>query len=365
VNKLLINPFAPAKIYFTKELKFLKFDSANVNTYIQFSIAITIFKINSDAPVTYTRNNYKLPLFQGKGEFHIGTIVHGLLYDIEKLEDFVPSLETNYFKNQYRPAEINISYQEKSFGVPLPDTPPAVIPMFKMAKGYKPFMTDGQLALLTVGQQEIIRITPQSFISTSFVYFGTPRIIVKKNNQIIEDFEIQPVPNKIIYSYFRFLNDVKPGDSIDLIIVKGLETRTQRFICFKNPVESTYFFFENDNGVLESFEFAGRRRLNSAFKHFTTSKFKDLYRFEAKVKTDIDQSLIVNTGHLGKSEHRIVSALIGSCKVWCSLDDPKGPYFKVNSTTTKIMNQDTSSSDEGFDIEFNLLENADASIYPR
>jgi hypothetical protein len=62
--------------------------------------------------------------------------------------------------------------------------------MFKMAKGFKPFMTENQLALLTVAQQEITRITPQSFVGTSFVLF-LPRVIVKKNNAVIDDFEIE------------------------------------------------------------------------------------------------------------------------------------------------------------------------------
>lgn len=365
IDRFITSPFAADKLYFTKALEYLKFNSATPNTYVQFSIEIKVFKINTDEPLIYNRNNYKFPLFQGKGDFHIGTIVHGLLDEIKELSDFVPDFDSNYYKNQYRPAEISISFEEKSFGAVVPGLVSGTIPMFKMAKGHKPFMTDGQLALLTVAQQEVIRITPQSFIGTSFVYFGTPRIIVKKNNQIIEDFEIVPVVNKVIYSYFRFINDVKPGDSIELIVVKELETRTQRFVCFKNGLESTYFFFENDNGVIEPFEFSGRRRVNSNFKHLSTTKFKDLYSIDSKVKTEISQSIIVNTGQLGKSEHRVISALIGSAKVWCSLDDPKGPYFKVDSTTTKIMNQDTSSSDEGFDIEFNLLENADASIYPR
>jgi hypothetical protein len=77
--------------------------------------------------------------------------------------------------------------------------------MFKMAKGFKPFMTENQLALLTA-QQEITRITPQSFVGTSFVYFGTPRVIVKKNNAVIDDFEIEEADadrNFFLFPFFR------------------------------------------------------------------------------------------------------------------------------------------------------------------
>jgi hypothetical protein len=51
-------------------------------------------------------------------------------------------------KTQY--AEISITFEEKPFGANVPGLVSGVIPMFKMAKGFKPFMTENQLALLTV-----------------------------------------------------------------------------------------------------------------------------------------------------------------------------------------------------------------------
>jgi hypothetical protein len=363
IMNVLTNPFLEGKLYFTQELDFLKFNSSIAGTYISFSIDIKVFKINTYEPIIYNRT-YKLPLFQGKGEFHIGTIVHGLLEEIKELSDFVPNLKSNYYKTQYRPAEISISLKEKTFGATVPDLISFDLPMFKMAKGYKPFTTDGQLALLTVSQQEITRITPQSFIGTSFVYFGKPRVIVKKNNKIIENLEITESAEKVIFSYFRFVNDLKPGDSLDIIIVNGLETRSQHFLVFQNGLESTYLFFENNNGLIEPYEFAGRRRIFTPMKHTLSPKFKNLKTYNEKVKTDIDQTFIVNTGQLGKADHRVVAAICKSLKVWCSFDNPEGPYFRVDATTSKIANQDTSSPDESFDIEFNILENADACIYP-
>ena len=357
-------PFAPGKIHFSQELDYLKFSSTTPSTYIDFSIEITVFKINTYEPIIYNRT-YKFPLFQGKGDFHIGTIVHDLFEEIKELSDFVPDLKTNYYKSQYRPAEISISLEEKTFGAVVPGLISLTIPMFKMVKGHKPFTTEGELTLLAVAQQEITRMTPKSFIGTSFIYTGMPRIVVKKNNTVLEDFTITPVADHVIYSYFRFINNLQPGDSIEIIIVNGLETRSQRFLVFQNGLENTYFFFENDNQMLEPFEFSGRRRVNPNFKHITSKKIKDLYAFESKVKTTVDESFIINTGQLGKSDYRLISSLVASPNVWCSFDNPQGPYFKVDATTSKLNTQDTSSTDESFDIEFNLLEDPYASIYPR
>jgi len=364
VSNFLENPFAPGKIHFSQELDYLQFSSETAGTYIDFTIEIKVFKINTYEPVIYNRT-YKFPLFQGKGDFHLGTIVHDLFEEIQELSDFVPDLKSNYYKSQYRPAEIVVSLEEKTFGETVPGLISLVMPMFKMVKGHKPFTTEGELTLLTVAQQEITRITPQSFIGTSFIYVGTPRIVVKKNNQIIDDFTIPAVENKVIYSYFRFVDKLNPGDSIEIVIVNGLETRTQRFLVFQNGLENTYFFFENDNQMLEGYEFAGRRRINPNFKHITTNKIKKLHAFESKVKTTIGESFIINTGQLGKSDYRVISALVASPNAWCSFENPQGPYFKVDATTTKLNTQDTSSSEDNFDIEFNLLEDPYASIYPR
>jgi hypothetical protein len=96
----------------------------------------------------------------------VGSIVHGLFEEIQELADFVPNFKVITLKTQYRPAEISITFEEKPFGANVPGLVSGVIPMFKMAKGFKPFMTENQL---TVAQQEITRITPQSFVGTSFV----------------------------------------------------------------------------------------------------------------------------------------------------------------------------------------------------
>lgn len=357
-------PFGPGKIHFSQELDYLKFTSTTPSTYIDFTIEIKVFQINTYEPIIYNRT-YKFPLFQGKGNFHVGTIVHDLFEEIQELSDFVPDLKTNYHKSQYRPAEISVSFEEKTFGAVVPGLISLTIPMFKMVKGHKPFTTEGELTLLTVAQQEITRITPTSFIGTSFIFVGAPRIVVKKNNTVLEDFDITPVDDHVIYSYFRFINDLKPGDSIEIIIVNDLETRSQRFLVFQNGLENTYFFFENDNQMLEGYEFSGRRRVNPNFKHVTSKKIKNLHAYESKVKTTIEESFIINTGQLGKSDYRIISALVASPNMWCSFENPQGPYFKVDATTNKLNTQDTSSSEESFDIEFNLLENPYASIYPR
>jgi hypothetical protein len=83
-----------------------------------------------------------------------------------------------------------------------------------------------------VAQQEITRITPQSFVGTSFVYFGTPRVIVKKTMQLSMILKLKKRMLIVYFSYFRFLDNLKPGDSLEIIVINGLETRSQRYLVF-------------------------------------------------------------------------------------------------------------------------------------
>ncbi|MEZ0182668.1 hypothetical protein AB9T89_10510 [Flavobacterium oncorhynchi] len=363
ITDFIINPFYPGKLYFTKEDISLSFESLSSNTYVNLLINISIFSMGTNEEANYTRE-YNYPLFKKKGKFYVGEIVEGLLEELLSLKDYIPDFKSNYIRKQQKPAEVTIYYTEKNYSDDSVITTGS-IEMFKMIKGHRPFMTSNQLCLLTVSQQEITRISPNSVISTSFVYIGKPRVIVKNNNVIIEDFEIEESPDEIIYSYYRFNNNFKPGDLIEIIISKDLETRTQRFLVFKNGLESNFLFFENSNGLIEPYEFTGRRRVLSTLKHTTSSKIINRVGYDKKVFTSNTQGLILNTGQLLKTDHKIILSIIRSGNVWCAFENSDANYIMIDATTTKLTNEDTSNSEEDFDIEFNILEDADASIYPQ
>lgn len=365
------NPFLPSKLHFTKDLDFIRFNSSMLNTYVEITLNIKTYEVNTYAVKEYVRV-FDLPLFQKKGEFHVGTIVHELLEEIESLNEVVPSTTTNFARPQHQPAKIEVSFIEKTYGIylgpPFQDFFSATLDPFYMIKGHKPFMTEGQLSLLTTMQQEVSRITPRSVIGFSFSHFGIPYIVIKKNSNLVEELIVPGFPTgdvqKVVYSYFQFVSDLKPGDILELLVFNGAEVRSQRFVVFPNGIESTYFLYENDNGLIEPFEFSGRRRIYSNYKHVTASKFKGLFGFNTKVKADNKQSVTVNTGQLLPGDHRVVDSIIKSRKVWCSFDNPSGPYFPVDASTSKLIPKDTAATETDFDVEFNLLTDADAIIYP-
>lgn len=367
LHDFLNHPFVTEKLAFTQELDYLDFNSdVPEPTFIEIELDIKVFSLNLYEEIAYPRS-YKLPLYKGVGQFHIGDIVHQLLEEIESLGDVVPLQDSNYSKTQYAPAEVSVSFAQKNYES-YEALRSGTIELIKFVKGHKPFVTDGQLSLLTVMQQEVSRITPKSVIGIGFTHFGNPLIRVLKNGILIEETNVlsfSTVPEKLIYSHYRFTNNFKLGDIIEIQILNNLESRIQRFLVLTEGVDSTYFLFENDNGIVEPFEFSGRVRVNNAYTHITNKVFKNLFEIDKKFDSWNNQSIVVNTGHLLPSDHKIIDAIIKSKKVWCAFNDPSGRYLLVDSTSTKMTPSDTFKQDNSYDVEFNILEDANATVYPQ
>ncbi|UOX35331.1 hypothetical protein LXD69_07370 [Flavobacterium sediminilitoris] len=367
LHDFVTHPFLPGKVSFTEALDYLEFNSEEVDpTFIEIDLQIKIFSFNLYEEINYSRQ-YKLPLYKGLGQFHIGTIVHQLLEEIKDLSEIVPLLEGNYSKVQYAPAEVTVLFNEKKY-----DSDDIVrsgsIDLIKFIKGHKPYVADSNLCLLTVKQQEFTRITPKSVIGIGFIHMSNPVIKIIKNGQLQEEYNVlvfSSSPSKIINSYYHFKNNFKPGDVIEIQISNDFEIRTQRFLVFPEGVSSTYFFFENDNGIIEAFEFTGRMKINNSYTHVTNKVFSNLFEIEQKVHSWNNQSVVVNTGQLLPTDHKIIDAIIRSENVWCSFENSSGSYFKVDSNTSKMTPSDTFKEDNSFDVEFNILENSDATIYPQ
>lgn len=365
VNNYLNHPYIVGGIYFTESLDYLVFNTGRPNNYIDLTIEIESFDIDTYIPKLYTRV-FKLPLYDGKGDFHIGSVVEQLFDEIKTLSQAVPDLENTFTSVQYKPSNVTVAFVEKSFlaGEVLQM---GEIPAFKMIRGQKPYLTAGGLGILSVAQSEPTRITPTSNLGVTFTHLGTPYILVKKNGVVIEEYNLVTFPSgqdKILYSYFRLNNNgLKPGDSLEVDIRNGYESRSRRFIVLPEGKESTNVYFENNNGVVEVFEFTGRRRLNSTYTHTVNRIYRELFETDKKVDSENSQSWVINTGNLLPSDHKIIDAIIKSRNVWVILESSQGAPYKANVTTTKLVNLDTDSPDTNFDIEFTILENANAKIY--
>lgn len=369
VKPFLTHPFDPAKLFFSMDENYIEVNSESTGTYVQFELSIKVFKYSNFEPVQYNRS-HRLALLNGTGKLHVGSIVHALFEEVQSLEDIVPVTDINFVTPNYLPAEITITYEEKRYteveGAPI--LPSGNIATFKMIKGFRPFITQNNLCLLSVAQQDTVRITKNSILSCCFVHFGIPRVIVKRNNITIEDLYIFPSPGqsgsqKVLFTYFRYNNDFQVGDLIEVLVVYGTEIRTSRYLVFPDGLESTHVLFENSNGVVEAYELTGRRRTPISYEFTKKRVSKTLYDFEKKSNTKLTQSIVVNTGKVEANDYRIVNEIIKSENVWISLNG-KDQWLKVDSITGKIITEDTNIADDGYEIEFNILENSNDKIYP-
>ena len=353
----LINPFTPGKLNFTKDEDYLQFISQNNNIYIELILAITIYKLNSNESVVYERA-YSIPLANKRGNFHIGSIVHELLDEIQSLEQMVPDTNSNYFRIPYKPAEVSFTYEEKEFEAAL--VPPTLVSGsvtgILFLKGRKPYMTENELGILSVQQQSISRISRYSILGFNFTAAAAPTVLVKVNNLPIEQIDIAAFgPANHVFSYYRFINDLRPGDYVEIYVFAGSETRSHRYLVHHDGLESTFLLFENENGVVEPFELSGRRRVYGNFKHTNQPIMKGLEEVEAKVITDDTQSIIVNTGQLHPEDILIIESIVKSEKLWVSFTGPEGTYKQANCSSTKVLSEDTSSTETSLDLEFNII----------
>lgn len=366
----LVHPFIPGNLNFTKNLDYLFFTAELTNTYVLVTLDITIYSIENNLETNYIRT-YNVPLPNKKGEFHIGSIVHQLLDEIESINQVVPSRNSNYAVTNYKPAKVNVTYEEKQYIEYLTIGDPftsGTLNNLLFIKGNKPFVTSSQLCILSAQQQNISRVTADSAISISFVHLGIPLIIVKRNNIVIQELELISFDSdgaKIIYTFFRCLNTFSPGDLIEIYVANGTESRVHRFLVHHSGLESTFFWFENDNGVMQPFEFTGRIRPTSGYKHTTASKYSNLFNKNEKVNAENMQSFMINVGPIQLTDNLILDAIIKSKKVWCSFNGLDGDYIRVDCTTGKLPLFDTLKPELTFDLEFNILENSDAVLYPK
>lgn len=359
VRNFMESPFSANGLYFCKDLDYLKFFTTINDTRVEVSLSIKIYRLRGGGTDVYTRT-YGLSFFNGATKFHPGNAIEQLFASPEFSDVFIDLFEAG-FVNQYTPAEVTISYAEKRYS---DDSivMSGFIPSVRFMLGNNPGLTSNNTAIYNVVQQNMSRITANSLIDCCFsVYFPTI-LFFKINGVVKESFTIFPSGDFTNFHYFRTQENLKPGDVVE-IMLKDDVSRTRRLLVFPPGKESTYIFFLNSNGMPECYEFTGRRRLQSSYTHNVRQRYKDLYTYPEKQNSVNQQTVVINSGYLLPVDHRIVDAIIKSKYVWLSFDTHLGPYYSVDATTSKIVNADTEVPEVSFDVEFNILDNADVSIY--
>lgn len=360
----LSTPFEPGKLFYTKQDDYLDFTTENINTYVELIVNIKYFTRDSESGVQTTRT-YNIPFGNKSSRFHLGSVIHDFFEEIEKLQFAVPDVNSNYWKPNYRPIEVSISFQEKQYEmwfVPPPLTQGS-IDTFMFAKGYKPFTTSSQLALLSVQQQGVVRIHKEDPVGISFVSFDIPTVVVKRNNIVIDTLELNSFSGTLIYSYYRFLNDLRPGDLLELYVTNGQESRSHRYLVHRDGKESTFIFFENSNGVVEPYSLSGRRRITSNYNHLMSERFRNLFSVDQKLKTKTRQSFVVDTGYLEPDDKKVIDQIAKSEKVWVGFSDFKDVILECSCITQRNLIDDTDQNEISYSLEFNILENSDAVLH--
>lgn len=360
-NPFITNPFSSGKYYCTKGSELIVMNSATDDTYVVLTATINTYSYVDFNVFTYSRE-FKIPLFNRTADFHIGTIVHQLLEEVQSLNEIVSS-NGNYQASYVKPATVHIYIEEFKFdGSASLYLQNETLPLFYMIKGFPKLQTPSGLMLLSTQQQSISRITCNSKIGLSFIHFQTPTLILKKNDIVIDNITLTVNPNSNkVYSYFWNNIDLKIGDILEIIVVySGQEFLVSRYLVYPEGLNSYHLFYENDNGVIEPFEFTGRFFGSLSYKNKNKNYLKNLKSIESKEISENNQVITINPGKIEKSDLQIIDKIIHSKNVWINLE---GELIKIDCTNQKLPLWDSESNEIGSNLEFNVLENTDDKIY--
>lgn len=351
------NPFQSGKYYFTKDLDFIRFSSSLENTYMEITVNGEFFKRQNFSESNSYERKYSIPLLNGKGDFHLGSVLHDL-FDSE-----IP--EVNFgLTFPYKPAKIDFSIVEKSYLSNEEVEDPISLNSIYFIQGKSFFTTTSGLSILSQRQFGLHRITPNSFIAVSYLSLPNSEITIKKNGSIIEN--VTPVnfsANAVLKTYFKFLQNLKPGDLIEFFVSHQNENRAVRFLVHTEGLNSANFAFINQNGVLDNVELTGRYRVSSSYNHTFFSKFKNLFSIDEKLTTVNKQSFVLNTGLMTTDEAALIDSLIKSKSIRLFIGSEDS--IPVTCVSSRMVTFDSSENEIKYDLEFNLQTDSDAVFFVR
>ncbi|MBN8565213.1 MAG: hypothetical protein J0M25_00575 [Flavobacteriales bacterium] len=353
----ILNPFQSGKHYFTKDLDYLQFSSAVDNTYMEITVNSEFYKRNNFSEVFTFERKYSVPLLFGKGDFHLGNVIHELF---DQTKPGV-NLGLNF---AYKPARISFSVQEKYFDSDDEIDGQLSVSDVYFILGKSPFITSYGLGILSKREFGLHRITPNSLFGISYMSLPNSEIIIKKNGNVIET--ISPLsftPNAILHSYLKYLKDLKVGDLIEFFVTHQSQNRAVRYLVHAEGLNSANFVFINQNGVFDAIELTGRYRVNSNYTHTFFSKFKDLFSADEKLRTLNRQSFVVNTGLMTLDEAALVDALIKSELIYLIVGS-ENPIL-LTCVSSRVLVNDSNENSIAYDLEFNLQTDSDAVFYIR
>lgn len=336
----LTTPYNTTDYFFTKEQDEIVFQSPLQNTYFELKVDINTFDFYTEKQSAKTLV-YKIPLYQNKATFILGSIVDRSMQRMKSLN------LANLF--QYKPALVNLTITEKDI-----DTDAVItsntIGQIQFVAGYKPEIVVDNCAFLDLYSLSRSVTEQGAFFLNILVTSGQHLFKVLKNNVEVDSFQINSISN-CIASKLIYINkyDAVKGDNFK-VYLDTKPTITKSFAVLPNTLYSNYIAFEDEFNLRNIVEFRGEYKFSADFISKINKVQKGDVEFSNKVSSKTDLSLIINTGFILADEESIIESLLGSLKSWLITSTQSG--IELVPTTKKISKQDPTTELYSYDIEF-------------
>jgi hypothetical protein len=336
------SPYPSGAKAFTLDPLFFKFNTTNLESYIQLTAGFKTYDFISNV-VHNELLNEKLPLFEGKGEINYGLQVHKLMRRFANLNE-------NYL--QYKQAEFSLRADEISTadGTVIRS---AILPTIYFVAGLSNGIVNSTGFLCF--NQKPSRVTPNSiFYLNILVPDNNHEIIAFKNGTLLGAIPLAYTDNTTILLKVSFA-DYRQGDKIEFLLRAVGDTATdgpkKTFFVLPAGRYSLNVFWEDEFLLQSVLEFTGGILVKSDFENRSQRLFKNLVEVLEIIESTKINKLSINTGWITRNDIDTIESIMRSKRVWIQLPDKT---VALRPITKSMTNEDSERELIEYTIEFEI-----------
>lgn len=358
--------FNPNTLNFTDDTEdFTNIYSNSLDDRASLNLSITSYD-HKGFP-SLSAHPFKLAFFNSKVGIHLGEIIARRFYKLKELSEIgyrhydLDNESPQLFEilKYGKPTELDIQLDiERRRDLSIKET--KVVNDIKYIKGRKPMAFQNDYGILKY-EPVPIRVTRKSQMIFNFVRKLLDHdIIIKRNDVTYKTVTHSPGYN-LLFGMRMFFTDFNPGDVIDIKLVKNAnEYFVQQYFVFPDQNNSYHLAYQTEHNVLETFECTGGLRFNTGYENITSITYAKLVEYLENLDSSKEQSLVINTGWILKSNQIIVDAIIRSKRVWFL---NKNKEISLTPITKKIVNEDSEQELYEYELEFKINLENDSEVY--
>ena len=343
-------PYSTLNVAFTlDDTNLINVSTLLDDTYFTIKLEIDYYAFYSEE-LQSKELNYKIPLFNKQATFNAGRKIHRILENIKTL---------NSQEIQYRLATVKFSITELNY---VDDTTVDAVyyPNILFAAGVKPYVNNNT-ALLDINNFAA-RVTPNAFKNISFLIPAgdRTRVILKNGNLVDETTEyIEGTYNVRTYRYnFSEFNPV-PGD-VFKVGIKNTTAFKSVFIFPEQNLSNTILFIDEFK-LINSIECTGGFSTPTKYKQITHKYKRNFVEIIEVIETTKENSFLINTGWVLKTDNITIDSLLRSKKAWLFLSATEA--IELVPVAEKLVNVDSENDLYQYNLEFKINRTSDAQNY--